>query len=150
MSASSAAQFRIRPAAAGDAERIAVLSGQFGYPATAEQVWQRLQRLEGDSEHAALVAQAPGGEVVGWLHVHLAHTLELDTQAEISGLVVEEAWRSRGVGRVLMEYAEKWAVAQGCRTIRLRTNVLRERAHTFYERLGYELWKTQKVFRKTL
>lgn len=150
MSASPPAQIRVRPATAGDAERIAILSGQLGYASTEEQVRQRLRRLEGNSEHAALVAEAPGGEVVGWLHVHLAHTLELDTQAEISGLVVDESWRSRGVGAVMMERAEQWARKKGCKMIRLRTNVIRERAHAFYERLGYELWKTQKVFCKPL
>jgi hypothetical protein len=28
--------------------------------------------------------------------------------------------------------------------------VIRERAHTFYERQGYEHYKTQKAFRKPL
>jgi GNAT superfamily N-acetyltransferase len=88
--------------------------------------------------------------LVAWLHVHLVHLLELDTQAEISGLVVDDAWRRRGVGALLMRHAEQWAREQGCKTIRLRSNVIRERAHRFYDRLGYELQKTQKVFRKTL
>jgi GNAT superfamily N-acetyltransferase len=140
----------VRAARAADAERIAVLSGQLGYPATSTEVRARLQRLEGDDEHAALVAVAPDGELVAWLHVHLVHLLELDTQAEISGLVVDDAWRRRGVGALLMRHAEQWAREQGCKTIRLRSNVIRERAHRFYDRLGYELQKTQKVFRKTL
>jgi len=140
----------VRAAAAADADPIAALSGQLGYPATGEEVRQRLIRLAGNAEHAAYVAEAPGGGVVGWLHVHLVHLIELNTQAEISGLVVDEHWRSRSVGRVLMVSAEDWARAQGCKTIRLRSNVIRERAHVFYERLGYELQKTQKVYRKAL
>lgn len=150
MSASSSSQITVRAATAADAEPIAALSGQLGYPATAEEMRMRLSRLVGNSEHAAYVAEVPGGDVVGWLHVHVVHLIELDAQAEISGLVVDEHWRSRSVGRVLMASAEEWARAQGCKTIRLRSNVIRERAHVFYERLGYELQKTQKVFRKSL
>ena len=32
----------------------------------------------------------------------------------------------------------------------VRSNVIRERAHQFYERTGYEHYKTQKSFRKPL
>ena len=73
-----------------------------------------------------------------------------DSQAEIGGLVVDEGLRGRGVGRMLMRQAEVWALAQGCRAIRLRSNIVREGAHSFYERLGYSRLKTQTVFRKPL
>lgn len=142
--------FTIRKACAADAERIAVLSGQLGYPATAGEVRARLQRIEGNGEHAALVGVEPGGEVVAWLHIHLVHLLELDTQAEVSGLVVDDAWRGHGIGALLMRHAEQWAREKGCAAIRLRSRITREAAHRFYETLGYEFWKTQKAFRKTL
>jgi hypothetical protein len=32
----------------------------------------------------------------------------------------------------------------------VRSNVIRDRAHKFYERQGYEHYKTQKAFRKPL
>ena len=32
----------------------------------------------------------------------------------------------------------------------VRSNVMRERAHKFYERCGFEHYKTQKSFRKPL
>jgi catechol 2,3-dioxygenase-like lactoylglutathione lyase family enzyme len=39
----------------------------------------------------------------------------------------------------------------GCEMMRVRSNVIRERAHRFYtERLGYEVVKQQMVFGKTL
>ena len=49
-----------------------------------------------------------------------------------------------------MEKAEAWARKQGCGSVRLHSNVLRARAHAFYERLGYRLTKLQKAFRKEL
>ena len=55
-----------------------------------------------------------------------------------------------GIGKLLMERAEMWAREHGCKIVSLRSNVIRERAHAFYERLGYKHVKTQKSFRKVL
>jgi GNAT superfamily N-acetyltransferase len=71
-------------------------------------------------------------------------------QAEIGGLVVGESHRGQGVGQLLMQQAEEWARARGCRAVYLRTNVIRTDAHRFYERLGYTRIKTQHAFRKNL
>jgi GNAT superfamily N-acetyltransferase len=54
------------------------------------------------------------------------------------------------VGRALVDQGEAWARARGLATIGLRSNVIRERAHQFYLRLGYKVTKSQKVFRKSL
>jgi GNAT superfamily N-acetyltransferase len=50
----------------------------------------------------------------------------------------------------LLARAERWAREKGCRAIGLRSNVIRDRAHAFYERHGYKHVKTQKSFRKDL
>jgi GNAT superfamily N-acetyltransferase len=141
---------RIRAAREFDAPRIAELSGQLGYPASPEDILRRMRGLAPAANHALLVAETPAGEVVGWLHVSVNPLVDSDVRAEINGLVVAEGQRSRGAGRLLLEEAERWARGRGCRTVSLRSNVIRERAHRFYERLGYEHYKTQKAFRKTL
>ena len=143
-------ELTIRSAALGDAGRLAELSGQLGYPATPDAILQRLSRILGKEEHSLLVAEIPEAGVIAWVHVHLVYPLEEEPQAEIGGLVVDEACRSRGVGHALMQRAEQWARERGCRFLRLRSNVIRTGAHAFYENLGYQAIKTQKVFRKTL
>jgi GNAT superfamily N-acetyltransferase len=148
-----AALARVRLARLEDAPAIGRLAGQLNYPSTAEQVVRRLRRLEGDAEHMVYLAElADGlaGAVIGWVHVHERHLVESDTQAEIMGLVVEESYRGLGAGRLLMQAAEQWARSRGCGLVVLRSNVIRGRAHAFYEKLGYENFKTQKVFRKVL
>jgi GNAT superfamily N-acetyltransferase len=44
--------------------------------------------------------------------------------------------------------AETWAAKRGAKRLRVRSNVMRERAHRFYERLGYTITKRQAVFDK--
>jgi GNAT superfamily N-acetyltransferase len=140
----------VRRARPTDAKSLADLSGQLGYPATPAQVKERLRRIVPASQHAVFVAESPQAGVIGWLHVSVTHLLESDTRAEVNGLVVADGQRSLGAGAKLLEAAEQWARRRGCKNVNLRSNVIRERAHLFYLRQGYEHYKTQKAFRKPL
>jgi GNAT superfamily N-acetyltransferase len=143
---------RIRKARRSDVERIAELSGELGYPASTAQVAARLRQLKPVSKHAVFVAESPDAAtgLVGWLHVSVSHLLESDIRAEVNGLIVAEGQRSAGAGAKLLDAAEEWARRHGCQGMNVRSNVIRERAHKFYERQGYEHYKTQKAFRKAL
>jgi GNAT superfamily N-acetyltransferase len=141
---------RIRRAEERDAAALANLSGQLGYPSTPEEIVQRLGKLTSPALHGVYVAELRSSAVIGWVHVSVNHLLESGTRAEINGLVVDEAYRSAGAGKLLLDEAERWAREHGCPAINLRSNVLRDRAHEFYLRNGYEHYKTQKAFRKKL
>jgi GNAT superfamily N-acetyltransferase len=141
---------KIRRVKISDALRLAELSGQLGYPATAEQICRRMRAIRPASQNAVFVAESAEAGVVGWVHVSKEPLLESDMRAEINGLIVRESHRSLGVGARLIAAAEDWARKRGCKGMSVRSNVLRERAHKFYERSGYEHYKTQKSFRKPL
>jgi GNAT superfamily N-acetyltransferase len=141
---------KIRRAKSADAPRIAVLSGQLGYPATAAQMRKRLRGIKPASQHAVFVADSAKDGVIGWVHVSREPLLEVEIRAEVNGLVVAEGQRSLGAGAKLLAAAEEWARKHGCKSMSVRSNVIRERAHQFYEGHGYEHYKTQKSFRKPL
>lgn len=141
---------KIRRAKRSDAARLAELSGELGYPAKPAEIARRLRQIKPPSQHAVLVAESAKCRVIGWLHVSVQPLLETDLRAEVNGLVVADAERSRGAGRLLLEAAEEWARKRGCRNMSVRSNVIRERAHQFYTRNGYEHYKTQKAFRKAI
>ena len=148
----ASARVKIRKARRADAEQIAQLSGELGYPATTAQITARLRQLAPASKHAVFVAEsldAPLG-LIGWVHISVAYLLESDIRAEVNGLIVSELHRSAGAGAKLLEAAEDWARRRGCEGMNVRSNVVRERAHKFYERQGYEHYKTQTAFRKLL
>jgi GNAT superfamily N-acetyltransferase len=140
----------VRPAEPRDVTAIARLAGELGYPSTAEQVKDRLASMEGDRRHATFVAVIADDEVIGWIHLSEVHSLGSEPRAEITNLVVDSRFRGAGTGRLLVERGERWARERGLAVIGLRSNVVRERAHVFYARLGYTLTKSQKVFRKKL
>ncbi len=102
-----------------------------------------------DAGHAVYVAEL-SGQVVGWVHVYVSRLVVTDLQAEIGGLVVDVGYRRYGAGRLLMQGAEQWAREKGCEVVYLRSNVARQDAHAFYEKIGYSNFKTSLAFRKVL
>jgi GNAT superfamily N-acetyltransferase len=145
-----ASDVTVRRARLTDAERIAELAGQLGYPAATKEITARLRRVFKDKDAACFVAHSRERGLAGWIHVSTTPLLEVERRAEVNGLVVDERARSRRVGAMLLAAAEKWARGKRCRSMSVRSNVLRERAHGFYLRNGYEHYKTQKAFRKGL
>lgn len=141
---------KIRRAKSSDAVRVAELSGQLGYPTKPAEMAQRLRNIKAASQHVVLVAESSACRVLGWLHVSVEPLLEVELRAEVNGLVVADEERSRGAGALLLSAAEEWARKHGCKNMSVRSNVVRERAHQFYVRNGYEHYKTQKAFRKAI
>jgi histone acetyltransferase (RNA polymerase elongator complex component) len=77
-------------------------------------------------------------------------SLVVEPSIEIRGIVVGDRWRHRGVGRRLMELAERLAAEHGLSAVRLRSGAQRDGAHAFYRALGYRELKTQRVFIRDL
>lgn len=141
----------IRAAREEDLQDVALLCGQLGYPVEIGELAGRLRALTLEARHAVLVAERRGeGGLVGLVHVYTDTWLVLACTAEIGGLVVREGFRGHGVGARLLTAAELWAAERGCSRLFVRTNALRERAHRFYERQGYELLKSQRVYQRAL
>jgi (aminoalkyl)phosphonate N-acetyltransferase len=139
----------IRPIVPADAARAAALSGELGYPCDDAAMRARIEHLEGAADHGVFVATR-GGRVVGWVHVSAVLHLQGEPRAEIGGLVVTADARSLGIGAMLVARAEQWARDQRLASVVVRSQIMREDAHRFYLREGYERTKTSAVFTKNL
>jgi len=140
----------IRPASPEDATVIALLATQLGYPNTPEEIATRLQDVLAQPGSEVLVALDDDGTVIGYGHVFGAHRVDTEPFAEIGALVVDETRRSRGTGAALVAAMEAWAIEHGYREMRVRSNVIRERAHAFYDRMGFGRVKRQQVFARAI
>jgi PhnO protein len=149
MGQDSQAFVTIRKIETHDAETAAQLSHELGYPTSAPEMRKRILTLDGAQDRAVYVA-CKNDAVVGWIDVGAAHHLQSEPYAEIGGLVVSGQERSAGIGQLLVKAAESWAREQRLGTALVRSNVIREAAHRFYLREGYERTKTSAVFTKAL
>jgi GNAT superfamily N-acetyltransferase len=140
----------IRPMKAEDSQRVAALSEQLGYPVTSDEIRERFSRISKKRDNACMVAVDEKHVVVGWVHVHEIDRLETMLYAEIGGIVVDEAARQQGVGRLLMTAAEAWAREHGYASVRLSSGLHRAEAHQFYEQIGYRNIRTAYRFEKLL
>ena len=139
----------IRNAELGDISILTKLCTELGYPANDNQISNRLKKLLKSSSDSVIVA-VEKTEVVGWIHVFISLRLESDPFAEIGGLVISSEHRNKGIGKMLVNAAEKWARERGLSKIRVRSRLERTDTHRFYERDGYVVIKSQNVFEKGL
>ena len=137
--------FHLRNIQAADAEAIAALSHQLGYPASAGDLQQRITTLISHPDHCVFVA-VHQEQVVGWIHGFYSLNLESGPFVAIAGLVVDEHHRRAGIGKALIDKVVEWPLAATCGRVRVRCNSKRTESHRFYQALGFREAKEQKVF----
>jgi len=121
-----------------DAPAVAALMTQLGYPSTPQDSERRLKRMLAHADYAGVVAESDD-EVVALVLVHLEHGLEYDAiYGRIMGLVVDDRWRGRGLGKQLMQHVERWCKDRGADRIVLTSANRRLDSHKFYDAIGYE------------
>ncbi|MBM4408014.1 MAG: GNAT family N-acetyltransferase [Chloroflexi bacterium] len=127
----------LRPAMSADAERIASLFTEEGFPVGASGVAERLERFRAPGSR--VVVAELGGEVLGFIALHVVPRFEQDEPfVRIVALVVDPGVRERGVGRLLMDEAERVGARAGATFVEVTAGRHRVEAKRLYESLGYD------------
>ena len=127
----------IRDAVMGDAQQMARLITELGYPTSVEAMSDRLSGILADRNYATLVAETNGG-VIGVAGASLDRYYEKDgIYSRLLVLAVAAPAQGRGTGRQLVEAIERWAAGNGAREMFVNSGLHRAEAHRFYERCGY-------------
>jgi GNAT superfamily N-acetyltransferase len=127
----------VRRAVPADAERIASLFTDEGYPSGPSDIVERLGRF--DSEHSQVLVADHDGEVLGFVAVHALPRFEhSDRIVRVMALVVDASVRERGIGRLLMEEAERVGREVGAAFAEVTAGHHRPDARRLYEELGYD------------
>ncbi|AVH69846.1 GNAT family N-acetyltransferase [Nostoc sp. 'Lobaria pulmonaria (5183) cyanobiont'] len=143
-------KIKIRQAEIKDVQRITSLCEQLEYYVTNQQIEQRLTKIKKNNAHIVYVATLEDEYVIGWAHAHICDSIVIPTPAILLGLVVDKDYRHSGIGRFLMQQIEQWASLVGCEGVLLRSNIKRQEAHSFYEKIGYTNIKQSVTFYKKL
>ena len=110
---------------------------------------------------AVLVAERPpadtrsdAGKLIGFVEVgrrsHANGCDESQAVGFLEGWFVNKDWRGLGIGRMLLEAAEKWASGQGCKEMASDTWIDNEASQRAHEAMGYEIVDRCVNYRKRL
>lgn len=139
----------LRKMSVADVEPVNRLTDQLSYSVSIQHTEQMIRRIMDDEDEFALVAEADG-TVIAWISAALTYRLESPPKIEIVGLVVDEQFRNRQIGRMLVQEVVAWCKKKNIRSLRVRSNVKRSDAHRFYTNLQFRESKEQKVFQLEL
>jgi len=127
----------LRSAGLIDADDVATLLSELGYPCDVEDAARRIRAI-GDNDRQALVVARVGGVVSGLVALDFMYYLPLDTTTcRITALVVTPSARGQGLGRQLLREAERRARTGGAARLELSSGSQRTDAHAFYKACGF-------------
>ncbi len=107
-----------------------------------------MNRALESSQDIYLCAEVDGA-VTGFCSLAIRNSLWQEARiGTIAEMVVDEAYRKRGVGTALLGTIVDKARQKGCRRVELDSAFHREAAHRFYEKAGFE--KRAYLFSKEL
>jgi len=131
------AQITLRAAAIDDAERLATLLTDEGYPAGPSDLAARIERFS--TPDARVTVAEAGGEVVGFVAFQIASRFETDERfIRIIAVVVDALERERGVAHRLLADVERVARDEGVSFIEVTAGHHRPEARQLFESLGYD------------
>ncbi|RUS45840.1 GNAT family N-acetyltransferase [Cohnella sp. AR92] len=132
--------FRIREAAVKDCLALSRLMTQLLNREITENVMKDRLEFIARSPYDSLYVYEEDLKIMGTLGFRIRENIEdIGRYGEISVIVVEAEAKRKGIGRILMDYAEELANQHQCKGTWLVTGHGRvNEAHKFYKELGYQ------------
>jgi len=126
----------IRTARASDAQALAGLLGQLGYPNTTRFVQKKLMRFSKKDDRVFVATLR--GQVIGFASCHIVPLIhQSGNLCRITAIIVAHGFRNSNIGHTLMQVVERHARSRRCTKIEVTSGQHRSKAHRFYGRLGY-------------
>ncbi|MFC1900489.1 GNAT family N-acetyltransferase [Chloroflexota bacterium] len=101
-----------------------------------EQVYNEINALPG----CELIVAEENEEVIGTTMLMIVPNLSHKglPWMVIENVVVDEKYRRKGIGKLMMEYCNSRAKEAGCYKVQLMSDKSRKEAHEFYNAIGYK------------
>ena len=128
----------LRSAMIADADDVARLLSELGYPCEIDDAVERIDAIAGNDRQALVLARRDGA-VCGLIALDFMYYLPLGTiTCRVTALVVTPTAQGLGIGRQLLKEAERRARGGGASRIELTSGSQRTEAHAFYRACGYK------------
>lgn len=96
-----------------------------------------LEELQAIADHSCLFLLVADGNVAGMLTL-TSYRCPTGRKWWVEDVVVDRAWRGRGLGRLLLEHAMAYARQAGRGTLMLTSRPSRSEANALYRALGFQ------------
>ncbi|GHC10028.1 GNAT family N-acetyltransferase [Thermomonas carbonis] len=128
----------LRSAMIADADDVARLLTELGYPCEIDEAAERIDAIAANDRQALVLARRDGA-VCGLVALDYMYYLPLGTiTCRVTALVVTPTSQGLGIGRQLLKEAERRARTGGAARIELTSGSQRTEAHAFYRACGYK------------
>ena len=128
----------LRSAMIADADDVARLLTELGYPCDIDDAAERIDAIAANDRQALVLARREGA-VCGLVALDFMYYLPLGTiTCRVTALVVTPTAQGLGIGRQLLKEAERRARSGGAARIELTSGSQRTEAHAFYRACGYK------------
>ncbi len=101
-----------------------------------------LEKLRASAREDAYICRSSDGDAIGFVNLSVRNDyVEGSTTSPVGyveGIFVKDAYRTSGVGRLLIETAEAWTRDRGMTEIGSDAEIENARSHAFHEALGFE------------
>ena len=91
---------------------------------------------------AAFLVRSEDGSAIAFMNLSLRHDYVpgaiQSPVAYIEGIYVKENYRKQGIGKALIQYAEQWAIEQGCTQLASDALLDNTESHNFHTHIGFE------------
>ena len=128
----------VGPCTQEDAAAVSALLSELGYEVSSQAAAERVRQLNETGSDPTFIA-GEDGRPLGLIALHRCQMIQYrNPVTRITALVVHQRARRRGIGRLLVDHALRWAAQSGCELVELTSALNRGEAHAFYRDLGFE------------
>lgn len=131
----------IRKAGVEDIQTVAKLAVKMWDPASEDELAAGFEELLDNPEAVIFIASA-GDSAIGFAQCQLRHDYVEGTESSpvgyLEGVFVEEDFRKRGYGKLLISACEVWVGEQGCTEFASDCELGNEASLAFHLRCGFE------------
>jgi len=144
-------QLVIKEAVKEDVIALSYLMQELGYETSLEEMQVRFDHIHNHIDYKTFIAWLDK-KVVGMAGTTQNYFYEQNGKyVRVLALIVNHSYRHRGIGKILLEAVENWAIEIGATSVLLNCGNRDERkqAHEFYNSRGYEV-KSSGYIKKLL
>jgi GNAT superfamily N-acetyltransferase len=140
--------YKIRNVKKDDVPGILEIALELGYPASENTVQDLIDLVLKNTDHNIILAEMDA-KLLGYIHLHSVIS-ESSQKTEVSGILIPDSHRKKGLGSRFLKEAEKWTRGRNLDTISIRTNLIRSEAIPFFKHHGFQHDSLHDAFIKRL